>query len=115
MIDYNLACFVSSKNVSPSPERQELVAISLEIIPWHGGKQRTYVRELVLTSLRSKAKMKMKPFNIYWVSIATITTKHVNNNHVSIMCYMNRLRHMPENSIVKRVYNELIKLFIFLT
>ena len=28
---------------------------------------------------------------------------------VSTMCYMNRLHHMPHNSIVKRVYNELFK------
>ena len=29
---------------------------------------------------------------------------------VSTMCYMNRLHHMPYNSIVKQVYNELFKL-----
>ena len=29
---------------------------------------------------------------------------------VSTMCYMNRLHHMPDNSIVKQVYNELFKL-----
>ena len=29
---------------------------------------------------------------------------------VSTMCYMNRLHHMPNNSIVKQVYNELFKL-----
>ena len=29
---------------------------------------------------------------------------------VSTMCYMNRLHHMPDNSIVRQVYNELFKL-----
>ena len=30
--------------------------------------------------------------------------------NVSAMCYINRLHHMPDDSIVKQVYNELVKL-----